>query len=175
RCLAGASTSSLQHAMSRRAQDGFCRVREMGFYDWMLALHLLSVFAIAAALVLFSVMVVTGRRMTALADVRRLFRLGPLGGILIGAGSVLALVLGVVLAIDSDIYELWNGWIIVAIVLWAILAAVGSRTGRYYTSVQKLAEDDGAEAEVLARLRAPTGPRLHLANVGVFVLLLLDM
>jgi drug/metabolite transporter (DMT)-like permease len=147
------------------------------FYDWMLALHLLSAFAVAAALVLYSVLVVSGRRMTTLAQTRMLFRVAPVATPLIAAGIGLVLVIGIVLAIDADAYELWNGWIIAAIVLWALFAFVGQRTGKYYTAVQKLAEsgDESVEAEVLTRLRAPTGVRLHWASVGVFLLLLLDM
>ena len=34
----------------------------MNFYDWMLALHLLAAFAIASALVLYTVLVFSGRR-----------------------------------------------------------------------------------------------------------------
>ena len=146
------------------------------FYDWMLALHLLSAFAVASALVLYSVLVFAGRRMTTLADTRMLFRVAPVATPLIAAGSVLVLILGVVLAIDSDDYKVWDGWIIAAIVLWALIAAIGQRTGKYYTEVQKLAESpDAVEADVLARLRAPTGARLHWATVGIFLLLLLDM
>lgn len=90
---------------------------------------------------------------------------------------MLVLIFGIILAIDSNRFEIWNGWIIAGIVLWAILGAVGQRTGTYYTGVQKLAEREGdaSEQEVLARLRAPTGAMLHLATVGVFVLILLDM
>jgi uncharacterized membrane protein len=148
------------------------------FYDWMLALHLLSAFAVAAALVLYSVLVVSGRRSSAtLADARLLFRVAPVATPLIAAGSVLVLIFGIILAIDSDQFEIWNGWIIAGIVLWAILGAVGQRTGAYYTDVQKLAEREGdaSEQQVLALLRAPTGAVLHLATIGVFVLILLDM
>jgi len=147
----------------------------VGFYDWMLVLHLLSVFAMASALVLFGFLVHTGRTLTSLGDMRRNFRLGGVGGILIGVGSVAALVFGVILAIDSDVFELWDGWVIAAIVLWAILGALGGRTGRYYTSAAKVAEADGSETEVTALLRAPTGLRLYYATVGLFLLLLLDM
>ena len=146
----------------------------MSFYDWMLALHLLAAFAAAAALVLFSVLVVVGRRTTALDETRTLFRLGAVGGPLIGAGMGLALVFGIILALKSADFEIWNGWIIAGFVLWAITGAVGGRTGTYYTQAQKLA-DEGNEAEVIARLRAPTGPLLQLATAGGFVLLLLDM
>ena len=141
----------------------------------MLAFHLLSAFAIAAALVLFSVMVYSGRRMTTIEETRLLFRLGPLGGVLIAAGIGLTLVFGVILAVHSNTFNIWDGWVIAGIVLWAAFAAVGQRTGKYYTDVQKLVEKDGTEAEALALLRAPTGALLHLATVGLFVLVLLDM
>jgi hypothetical protein len=150
-------------------------VRAVSFYDWMLALHVLAAFAMAAGIVLFSVLVYSGRRMDTLAEIRTIFRVAPIGTVLLGAGSVLALLLGIVLAIDSDAYQVWDAWIIIAIVLWAAIGGVGGRTGRYYTDIQKLATDQGAEAEVIARLRAPTGARLHLIVIGLFVLLLLDM
>ena len=146
----------------------------MTFYDWMLSLHLLAAFAIAAALVLYSVLVVAGRRMTTLEQTRALFRVAPVALPLIMAGSLLTLVLGVILAIDSDHFNIWDGWVIAAIVLWAALGWVGQRTGTYYTAVQELAEQ-GDERQVIARLRASTGAGLHAATVGIFVLLLLDM
>jgi uncharacterized membrane protein len=148
----------------------------VSFYDWMLALHVLAAFAIAAALVLYSVLVYSGRRMKTREDRQLLFRLAPIGTPLIGAGLVLVLILGIVLAIDSDEFQLWDGWVIAGIVLWALTGAVGGRSGAYYTQVQKLAETgEAADDEVVARLRAPTGMLLHLATVALFVLLLLDM
>jgi uncharacterized membrane protein len=150
----------------------------MSFYDWMLALHLLSAFSVAAALVLYSVLVVSGRRSSATLDTaRRLFRIAPVATPLIAGGTVLVLIFGIILAIDSDQFELWDAWVIIGIVLWAILGAVGQRSGAYYTGVQKFAEQgaDASEREVLARLRAPTGARLHVVTLAVFVLILLDM
>jgi hypothetical protein len=149
----------------------------VSFFDWMLALHLLSAFAVAAALVLFSVLVYSGRRMTTLEQTRMLFRVGPVGNILIGAGIGLVFVFGVILALDSNTFELWDGWVIAGIVLWALFAGVGQRTGAYYQAVEKLAEEpgDANEVEVLARLRAPTGALLNVASVALFVLILLDM
>jgi uncharacterized membrane protein len=149
----------------------------VSFYDWILALHVLSAFALAAAFVLYAVLVFVGRRATTLDETRLLFRVAPVGGPLSGAGAGLALVFGIVLALKSDEFEIWNGWIIAALVLWAVLAAVGGRTGAYYTAIQRRAEEGGAaaEQEVLTRLRASTGPLLHGATILVFVLLLLDM
>jgi hypothetical protein len=150
------------------------------FYAWMLSLHLLAAFSVASALVLYSVLVVSGRRPSAtIEQARLLFRVAPVATPLIAAGSVLVLIFGVILAIDGgpDDFEIWNGWIIAGIVLWALLGALGQRTGAYYTKVQELAKDggDAAEPEVMARLRAPTGAVLHLATLVVFVLLALDM
>jgi hypothetical protein len=149
----------------------------VGFYDWMLALHVLAAFSIGAALVLFSVLVVIGRRMTTLDETRRLFRVGALGGPLIGVGMGLTLLLGIVLAIDHDDFQLWDAWVIAAIVLWALMGWTGDRSGKYYTATQKIAEsgDPNAESEVLARLQAPTGARFHLATLGLFLLIVLDM
>jgi hypothetical protein len=148
------------------------------FYDWMLALHLLSAFAVAAALTLYSVLVVIGRRPSAtLERARMLFRIAPVATPLIAGGSVLVLIFGVVLALKSDRFEIWNAWIIIGLVLWAVMGGVGQRTGAYYTGIQTLAESggDASEQEVVARLRAPTGAVLHFATVLVFVLLVLDM
>ena len=51
----------------------------MDFTDWMLALHLIAAFAVAAALVLYSALVFSGRRMQTLEETRTLFRLAPVG------------------------------------------------------------------------------------------------
>jgi hypothetical protein len=146
------------------------------FTDWMLALHLLSAFAVAAALVLFSVLVYSGRRMSTLEQTRTLFRVAPVGNPLITVGLVLVVVFGVILAVDSDRFEIWDPWIIVAIVLAIAFGGVGQRSGAYYTNVQQRAEaSDGTEAEVLALLRAPTGAVLHVVTVALFLLIVLDM
>lgn len=148
----------------------------MDFSDWMLALHLISAFAVAAALVLYSALIVSGRRMTTLEQTRTLFRVAPVGGPLMGVGMVLVLIFGVILAIDSDTFEIWDPWIIIAIVLLIAFGGVGQRTGAYYTNVQRRAEaPDGTEAEVLGLLRASTGAILQVVTVVLFVLIVLDM
>jgi hypothetical protein len=149
----------------------------VSFYDWMLALHVLAAFAVGAALVLFSVLVFSGRRMTTLDETRRLFRVGTVGGPLIGVGMGLTLLLGIVLAIDHDDFQLWDVWVIAAIVLWALMGWAGDRSGKYYTAAQKVAEsgDPGAERDVLERLRAPEGARWHLLTTALFLLIVLDM
>jgi hypothetical protein len=147
------------------------------FTDWMLALHLIAAFAVASALMLFSVLVFNGRRMTTIDQTRTLFRVAPVGNVLITAGLGLVLIFGVILALDSDRFNIWDGWVIAAIILFAIFGGIGQRAGAYYTEVQKLAEEPGGgnEAEVLTRLKVSTGVTLHSATVALFVLILLDM
>ena len=139
----------------------------MDFQDWMLALHLLSAFAVATALVLYSVLVVSGRRMTTLEQANTLWRVAPIGAPLIGAGMGLAFVFGVILALDSDDFELWDPWVIVGIVLWVLLGAIGRSSGNYYTDVEKIARGRARRrADVLERLEGPEGMRLHLLDGG---------
>jgi hypothetical protein len=123
------------------------------------------------------VLVVVGRRAESLDETRLLFRVAPVATPLVGAGTLLVLILGVILAIDSDQFEIWDAWVIIGIVLWAVMGGIGQRTGAYYTAVQERAEQggEGAEQDVIARLRAPTGALLHLGTVLVFVLIVLDM
>jgi uncharacterized membrane protein len=149
----------------------------VSFFDWMLALHLIAAFSVAAAFVLFAVIVYAGRRMQTLEQTRILFRVAPVGTALVIAGAVGTLVFGIILALDGDGLHIYDGWIIAGIVLWVAVTGVGQRTGAYYTDVEKLAgsNEPGVEAEVLARLRAPTGAMLHLATVALFLLLLIDM
>src|SRR5919198_2360283 len=113
----------------------------------MLSLHLLAAFSVASALVLYSVLVVSGRRSSAtMEQARLLFRVAPVATPLIAAGSVLVLVFGVILAIDGgpEDFKIWNAWVIIGIVLWALLGAIGQRTGAYYTAVQERAESGDA-------------------------------
>ena len=146
----------------------------MGFYDWMLSLHVLSAAAMGVALVLFTMLVLTSRRLRSIEEADVNFRLGGIGGIVIGVGSVAALIFGIVLAIDSEDYHPWDGWVIAAIVLWAILGALGGRSGRYSTETERIAKE-GRGDEALARLQAPIGPTLVLVSDAIFVLILLDM
>jgi hypothetical protein len=149
------------------------------FYDWILSLHLLSAFAVASALVLYSVLVFSGRRMTSLEQTRTLFRVAPIGTILIIVGALGTIILGVILALDSGDrdFHIWDPWIIAGIVLWALMTGVGQRTGAYYSGVEELSKssDSGTEAAVLDRLKASTGSNLHLLTVALFLLIVLDM
>ena len=100
----------------------------MELNDWLLALHLLSAFALVAAIVLFSVVIVAVRRTDSPEQVASAGRLLPVGNIAVVVGSLGVIVFGVWLAISLDGVKVWDAWVIVAIVLWAIATEAGRRS-----------------------------------------------
>jgi uncharacterized membrane protein len=100
-------------------------------------------------------------------------------GIGIGAGGTI--VLGLWLAFSVGGYDIWDGWIIAALVLWAIAGALGGRTGKEYKAGMDKAEEleaagqTGPSAELLAINRTQTGLVLHAAASVVLLLILIDM
>ena len=87
-------------------------------YHALLFLHVLSAFFLAAGVVMFSAFVLG-------SPVNRTTRL--IGEILFGVGALGTLVFGIWLALNRPEYEIWDGWIIAAIALWAIATELGRR------------------------------------------------
>ena len=151
----------------------------MELYDWLLALHVLSAFAWIASLVVFSVVVVAGRRLSVPSDVARMFRVARAGDVLVAVGMIGTIVFGIWLALDE--YEIWDGWIIAALVLWVVAAAVGGRVGKVYNAARDRAKallDEGRDEsspELNAILRSPRGAVLHWLMVVLTLTLLVIM
>lgn len=153
----------------------------MSFDDWMLALHVLSAFAVVAGIILFWVLIVAVRR-TDTPD--GTLRLGPLtrvadGAVGLGLGGTI--ILGIWLAFSIGGYDIWDRWIIAAIALWAIITALGQRASAAYVAGVKKAQElqaagqTGPSAELLALNRTPKGVVLQsLISVAV-LLILVDM
>ena len=90
-------------------------------YDWLLFFHVLAAFMLVAGLAAYGVLLIEG------GDVVRRVLARPAGA-LWNAGGLGVLVFGIWLALNVDGYELWDGWIIAALVLWAIATELGRRT-----------------------------------------------
>ena len=114
----------------------------MSLYEWLLFLHLLAAFLLVAGLVAYGVMVF-GRGE---AVVYR--TLGPPALALWNAGGLGVIVFGVWLALEVDGYELWDGWVIAAIVLWFIGSGAGGRLGAGVREGRPVQAIDGAGAMV---------------------------
>jgi len=109
-------------------------------YEWLLFLHVTGAFAVVATVVVYGAVVVGAG-----APAQLLRGFVRLGSVLFMIGAVLTLVFGIWLAIDVDQYELWDGWIIAALVLWVVAGAVEQRFRRTL--------DRGTEAQGTTRAR----------------------
>jgi uncharacterized membrane protein len=149
--------------------------------DWILALHVLSAFAYVAGVVLFWVLVVAVRRIDTPEDTIRMGPIVNVGNASVGVGALGTIVLGIWLALSYGGYDLWDGWIIAAIVLWVASAATGSRTGNAYMQGMRKAQElqsagrTGPDAELLALNRTSNGVLLHAATSVLVLLILIDM
>jgi hypothetical protein len=87
-------------------------------YHTLLFLHVLAAFALVTTVVVFSAFA-----LGLTTDSRVL----SVGNVLWAVGGLGTLVFGVWLALYVQGYEIWDGWIIAAIVLWAIGTELGRR------------------------------------------------
>jgi uncharacterized membrane protein len=153
----------------------------VSFDDWMLALHVLSAFALVAALILFWVLIVAGRRTDTPEGTLRMGPVTRVAGAAIGIGMGGTIALGVWLAFSVGGYDIWDGWIIAAIVLWVVAAALGQRVNTAYEAGVKKAKElqaagqAGPSAELLALNRTSRGLVLQFVVSIVVLLILIDM
>ena len=125
----------------------------MDLNDWILALHLLSAVALIGAEVLFSIMVVSLWRSSDAPRIASTMPLARVGTVLVGIGFAGTIVFGVWLAISLDRYQPWDGWIIAALVLWAIGGYTGQKAGEGYAA-------GGQRAAELTAQGTTTSPEL---------------
>ena len=153
----------------------------MSFDDWMLALHVLSAFAVVAGLILFWVVIVAARRTDTPEGTLRMGPLTRVADAAIGIGMGGTILLGIWLAFSVGGYDIWDLWIVAAIALWLIAAELGRRTGGAYgPSVRKAQElqaagQTGPNAELLALNRTSNGLMLQTLSTLVVLLLIVDM
>ena len=153
----------------------------MSFDDWILALHVLSAFAFVAGLILFWVLIVAVRKTDTPDDTIRMEPVVKVGNAATGIGAGGTLIFGIWLAFSYGGYDIWDPWIIIALVLWAVAGAIGQRTGVEYTAGLTKAKElaaagqTGPSAELLAINRTQRGLVLHAATSVVLLLILIDM
>ncbi len=153
----------------------------MSFDDWILALHVLSAATYGAAIILFWVLVVAVRTTDTAEGTLRLGPMAMVGNVVVGIGAAGTIVFGIWLALSVGNYDLWDGWIIAALVLSVIAAVLGQRTDMEYMRGMKKAQElraegqSGPNAELLAVNRTQTGVLLHALVSVVFALIVVDM
>jgi uncharacterized membrane protein len=149
--------------------------------DWLLVLHVLSAFAYVAGVVLFWVLVVAVRKVDTPEGTIAIAPSAKVGNVAVGVGAVGTIVFGIWLALSVNGYDIWDGWIIAAIVLWAIGGETGRRTGNEYLKGMRKAEELQAagrtepSAELRALNRTSQGLLLQTLASIALLLLLIDM
>ena len=129
-------------------------------YDFLLFSHVLSAFLLLAMVVMYSAFALGGPAPG---------RAVTLAQILDGVGGIGTLVFGVWLALYIDGYELWDGWIIAALILWASAAETGRRS---HAALQTAGSGDVATAPATVD---PAMVRWHVIRTALIVVLLADM
>ena len=110
----------------------------MSLYEWLLFLHIVAAFLLVSGMVAYGALLLGGGGEVASRA------LGPPALALWNVGGLGVLVLGVWLALEVDGYELWDGWIVAAFVLWLIASAAGGRLGAGVREGESLQRVDGA-------------------------------
>jgi hypothetical protein len=134
-------------------------------YDWLLFLHVLSAFLLVGALAFFWALLIATRPGRSLLGGAVSLSLSKPATIAISVGVAGTVIFGVWLAIYLDEYQIWDGWIIGSLVLWAIGTGAGQRSGKALTPVA----DEYPTLEARRR-----GVMLHtVASVATLLVLIL--
>jgi hypothetical protein len=153
----------------------------VSFDAWMLALHMLSAFSLVAGMILFWALIVVGRRTDTPAGTIRMEPVVKIGNAAVGFGAGGTILLGIWLAFSVGGYDIWDGWIIAAIVLWFVGAELGRRTGVAFLEGPKKAQElesagqTGPNPELLALNQTSRGLLFHSLASLVVLLIIIDM
>jgi hypothetical protein len=132
-------------------------------------------------MILFWVLIAAVRRTDTAVGTIRMEPVTRVGNAAVGIGMGGTIVLGIWLAFSVGGYDIWDGWIIAALVLWVASAPLGQRTGAMYTQGTNKARElqaageYGPNAELLALNRSSRGLVLQLLWSVVVLLILIDM
>jgi uncharacterized membrane protein len=123
----------------------------VSFDSWMLAFHVISAFALVAGMVFFWVLIVAVRRAETPESTLRMGGATKVAGAAVGLGMGGTIAFGIWLAFSVGGYDIWDGWIIAALVLWVVAARLGAMTSASYNRgverAQELRERGGHHSE----------------------------
>jgi len=102
--------------------------------DWILALHVLSAFALVGGTTALWMLVLATRREPGLPGSVPQAIAQPAVAALI-AGIFGTVFFGIWLALDLDAYHVWDPWIVASLLLWLVVSALGSQSGAAFRRV----------------------------------------
>ena len=153
----------------------------MSFEDWIFALHLLTAATLVGSLVMSWIVVVALLSAHTPGATLSLHRVGMVGTATTVVGLVGVISFGIWLAILRDAFQVWDGWVITAIVLWTIATIALLRSFVEYTKPITKAKalaasgETGPSAELTALNRTSTGLLLRGLASAAIVLIVIDM
>ncbi len=128
----------------------------MNEYDVALFFHLLGAFLLVAGTVVAGIAFEAARRGDLPAEIALLLGLTRIGVLLIGLGTLLVLAFGLWL-VSLGHWGYGSGWVVTALVLFALMGALGAAGGQRPKQARKLAErlrdeNDASTTELRALL-----------------------
>jgi uncharacterized membrane protein len=137
-------------------------------YDWLLFFHVTGAFLLIGGIVVAWVLGIAAVLRERPSEIALLMRLTGTAVAAIGIGMLLTIVFGLWL-VDVAGYGFGDGWIIAALVMWALSGALGGQAGKRDKATRKFAEqlaagDDVPSAELQARVRDPIALTLNIAS-----------
>jgi hypothetical protein len=153
----------------------------MTFEDWIFSIHLLFAATLVGSLVMSWIVVVSGLTAETPEKTLNLHRVGLVATGATIVGLVGVIIVGLWLAILRVEFHPWDGWVIAAIVLWAIATAALLRSFVEYAKPIEKAKAlissgaSDASAELTALNRTSTGLVLRAVASAAIVLIVIDM
>jgi hypothetical protein len=153
----------------------------VSFEDWIFALHLLSAATLVGSLVMSWILVVALRSADTADATLSLNRVAMVATATTVVGLVGAIGFGIWLAILRDAFQVWDGWVIAAIVLWAVATVALLRSFVEYAKPVAKARAlvvsglTGPNIELTALNRTSTGFLLRALASAAVVLIVIDM
>jgi hypothetical protein len=153
----------------------------LSFEAWIFALHLLTAATLVGSLVMSWIVVVALRSAETAETTLDLNRVATVGWAATLAGIVGTIGFGLWLAILHDDFHPWDGWVIAAIVLWAIATAALLLSAVEYRKPARAARTlaargkTDADTQLLALNRTVSGLVLRALASLAIVLIVVDM
>ena len=149
-------------------------------FDWLLMLHITGAFLLVGGSVAAGVLNTMALRAERPSDAALYLGLIRKTLPLIGIGSIAALVFGLWLVFQQDTVDFFSFWILAALVLWAIMGALGGAGGKHQEQARRKAEQlaaagDTSDAELTALLHDRRGNAMSWLAGLATLLLLIDM
>jgi hypothetical protein len=141
--------------------------------ETLVVLHIASAFAFVCAYTMLSAILVACLRVDARGEALALLRLARPADVLAWVGATGTLGFGLWLVFDTSQYDLWDGWVVAALVLWLVAEEAIRREDLLFKKGRQVVRAGGvADLRVLVRSRHVVA--LHLVG-GVSLSALLHL